>query len=110
MFIYGDNNIKKGKGGQAIIRDEENTIGIPTKKLPNNNKSSFYTDDEFNDNKSNIDTAINKLLKKFMQDQYKILVFPKDGFGTGLAKLPKKAPLTYKYLEEQIELLKDRFL
>ena len=52
LFLYGDNNIKKGRGGQAIIRDEGNTIGIPTKKLPNNDKKSYYTDNEFDDNKN----------------------------------------------------------
>lgn len=34
LFVYGDNDIKKGKKGQAIIRDEPNAIGIPTKKYP----------------------------------------------------------------------------
>ncbi len=32
IFIFGDNDMKKGKGGQAIIRDQINTHGIPTKK------------------------------------------------------------------------------
>ena len=44
LFIYGDNDVKNGKGGQAIIRDLPNTAGIPTKKYPNNNPASFYTD------------------------------------------------------------------
>ena len=31
LFIFGDNDIQKGKRGQAIIRDEPNAIGIPTR-------------------------------------------------------------------------------
>ena len=109
LFVYGDNNIKKGRGGQAIIRDEGNTIGIPTKKLPNNNINSYYTDNDFDDNKKKIDLAVNNLLKKFMKDQYEVLVFPEDGLGTGLAKLPEKAPQTFKYLERKIKALKKLF-
>jgi hypothetical protein len=32
LFIFGDNDKKIGKKGQAIIRDEINAYGIPTKK------------------------------------------------------------------------------
>ena len=114
LFVYGDNNFKIGKGGQAIIRDEGNTIGIPTKKIPNDDSKSFYTDNEFDDNefddnKYKIDCAINKLLKKFMKDQYKILVFPENGLGTGLSKLEEKAPKTFEYLENKIDTLKILF-
>ena len=109
LFVYGDNNIKIGRGGQAIIRDEGNTIGIPTKKLPNNDSKSYYIDLEIEDNKNHIDTAVNNLLKKFMNDQYEILVFPEDGLGTGLAKLPEKAPETFKYLQRKIKTLKKLF-
>lgn len=31
-FVFGDNLIGEGKGGQAIIREEPNTIGVPTKR------------------------------------------------------------------------------
>ena len=109
LFVFGDNNIKRGRGGQAIIRDEENALGIPTKKLPNNHKSSFYTDAEFHENKTHIDSAIDHLLNEFMKDQYEILVFPEDGFGTGLARLPEKAPETFKYLETKVNELKELF-
>ena len=55
LFIFGDNDIQKGKGGQAIIRDEPNTFGIPTKKQPNNNLNSFYYDVEYDQNIKKID-------------------------------------------------------
>ncbi|GAF86575.1 unnamed protein product, partial [marine sediment metagenome] len=47
LFVFGDNNKGIGKSGQAVIRDEPNSIGIPTKKYPNNDKTSFYSDDEY---------------------------------------------------------------
>ena len=34
---------------------------------------------------------------------YDALIFPKDGLGTGLAELPKRAPKTYKYLNKAIQ-------
>jgi hypothetical protein len=100
LFIFGDNDIKKGCGGQAIIRYCKNTIGIPTKKLPNNKSSSFYTDNEFEDNCRKIIDAISLIIKKSVD--YGELVFPFDGFGTGLAKLPENAPKTLEFLEKLI--------
>lgn len=107
IFIYGDNDIHKGKGGQAIIRDQKNSMGIPTKKFPNNNYSSFYNDDEYEQNKLKIKKAVIDILKKLKTNKKYIgIILPKDGLGTGLSKLPSKAPKTYKYLLNIINKLK----
>lgn len=98
IYVFGDNLIGKGKKGQAVIRDEENAFGIPTKKNPGTAKEDYFTDSEIEENKKAIDLAIEKILK-----QEKEVVFPKDGIGTGLAKLKTKAPSTYKYLVESLE-------
>ncbi|ADO18632.1 hypothetical protein [Acanthamoeba castellanii mimivirus] len=50
-----------------------------------------------------INQAINQLID--VSQKYRLIVLPEDGFGTGLAQLPQKAPLTYKYLVEQINNL-----
>lgn len=100
LFVYGDNDIKKGKKGQAIIRDEPNAIGIPTKKYPSLYNHSFYTDTEIELNKKKIDNAIDLLLEK--SANYDYVVFPKDGLGTGLAKMDTKAPKTFAYLNGRI--------
>ena len=105
LYIFGDNDVGIGKGGQAIIRDEPNAIGIPTKKEPNNRESAFYTDSEFEENKKKIHSAIMKVLKEFMKSKYTTLVIPGGGLGTGLSKLPEKAPKTFKYLEDKIKNL-----
>ncbi len=49
IFVFGDNLIRKGKGGAAILRDEPNTYGFITKKAPNNNDDSFYRPNEYLD-------------------------------------------------------------
>lgn len=103
LFIFGDNDIEKGKGGQAIIRGLKNTAGIPTKKYPSNWKTSFYSDDDYKQNCKKIKYAINLIKKRFYEEKYEYIVLPKDGFGTGLSQLPKKAPKTYAFLVKQIE-------
>jgi hypothetical protein len=105
LFIFGDNDCKMGKGGQAIIRGLKNVKGIPTKKFPNNYYKSFYTDKEYDDNCAKIDIAINKIKKTFYSKKYDYLVLPEDGFGTGLSRLPSKAPLTYEYLKTAVAML-----
>lgn len=107
IFIFGDNNIGMGAGGQAIIRGYPNAFGIPTKKYPNNNPGSFYSDHEFAINKQNIDKAIEKIKGVCLTGKYTTLFLPADGLGTGLAKLPTVAPITYKYLCEQVKKLED---
>ena len=47
VFVFGDNTIRKGKGGAAILRDEPNTYGFITKKYPNNQDDSFYRPGEY---------------------------------------------------------------
>ena len=105
LFVFGDNNIGQGKGGQAVIRDFPNTIGIPTKKFPSNHYKSFYTDADYDDNTARISKAINRIIS--LSASYKFVILPKDGFGTGLAKLPKVAPKTFAYLVSGVNRLKD---
>ena len=103
LFIFGDNDQKKGKKGQAIIRDEPNTMGIPTKKAPNFHPSSFYTDAEYEQNIKKIDAAIQHILETVKIHNYKGVVLPANGFGTGLAKLSTHAPKTLAHINTQIK-------
>jgi len=105
-FVFGDNLIKRGHGGQAIIRDYKNTIGVPTKKHPSNYERSFMNDDEFEENKEEIDISF-KMIRKKLKNGFNIAL-PVDGLGTGLARLPEKAPKTNKYLLKKLaKLIKD---
>jgi len=102
LYIFGDNDVKKGLGGQAVIRDLPNAWGIPTKKFPNFNPKSYYYDSEYETNCRNIQNALDSIKAEVKKEFYKYLVLPEDGFGTGLAKLPKKAPKTFNYLVQGI--------
>lgn len=109
VFVYGDNDMHAGKGGQAVIRDEPNTHGIPTKKMPTNFiTKAFYTDAEYEENVKKINDAFEKLLRKLVEGSYIGVMFPEDGLGTGLADLPRKAPRTFEYLVDYIEQMKKR--
>jgi hypothetical protein len=96
IFIFGDNNIRIGKGGQAIIRDLPNTIGIRTKKGPSTKQPAYYTDEEFSLNCKNILEDILNIKSHSMIGR--TIVFSSGGYGTGLALLNEKAPKTFQYL------------
>lgn len=96
IFLFGDNLSGRGYGGQAReMRGEENAVGIPTKKAPDNKPNSFFSDKEFAENKKAIDAAFGKI------PPGKTIVIPKAGIGTGLAQLSEKAPNTFAYLNER---------
>lgn len=105
LFLFGDNDQKIGKRGQAIIRDEPNAFGIPTKKKPYLSPCSYYSDQEYNENVKKIDKAFDELCRKLELGNYKGIILPENGIGTGLAKLPEKAPHTLQYIQSNLELL-----
>ena len=98
VYIFGDNSLSRGKGGQAIIRDSKNAFGIPTKKAPSTGEDAYFKDSELESNKQEIDEAIAKIVNDGRE-----VVFPKDGIGTGLAKLKEKAPKTFAYLNSRLK-------
>lgn len=101
LFVFGDNDIEKGIGGQAVIRNCTNTIGIPTKKYPSLLQHSFYTDAEFSKQVEKIVDAIEDLI--IVSNRYDHIYFPEDGLGTGLAKLDQYSPKTFNFLNSLIE-------
>lgn len=104
VFIFGDNDAGNGLGGQAKeMRGEPNSIGIPTKKKPDYDNTSFYSDNEFDENKIKINHAISQILTK-VREGYDV-VYPLDGVGSGLADLANKAPRTYQFLTATINSL-----
>jgi hypothetical protein len=97
VFIFGNNLLDIGCGGQAIIRNEPNAYGIPTKKAPSMSSKSFFSDSEYDQNVDAINNAIENI-----PSGYDYIVFPEDGLGTGLAELPVRAPKTFSYLVDTI--------
>ncbi len=101
-FIFGDNEYGVGLGGQAVIRNQPNAFGIPTKKKPGMSKTDFWSDKDLAKNKKLIDAAIERIPTD------KPLVFAEDGLGTGRAMLHNKAPKTFSYLVDKIKELKTK--
>lgn len=91
VFVFGDNNLRRGKGGAAYLRDELNTYGFITKKKPNNFDSSFYTVDEYI---KVYKEEINKLISEIKEYDDRIYLISK--LGAGLAN-------KYRIFEEVIE-------
>jgi hypothetical protein len=104
IFLFGDNNERKGMGGQAgAMRGEPNAIGVATKWTPTSGTNAYFTDEDFL-------AACHVISKDFRKvfaarDAGKMIVIPTDGLGTGLSKLPEKAPRVNAHLEWMLEML-----
>lgn len=97
LFIFGDNYERVGNGGQAgAARGNSNAIGIRTKKAASYREEDFLTDAEFVFNIQGIMEDFAPVLEALLHQ--KTVVWPADGVGTGLAKLPKTAPATLKFI------------
>lgn len=106
LFVFGDNIVGQGYGGQARqMRGEQNAVGIPTKYNPNMHPHSFFDnthdDLEYWWKKSK---PITEKLKDH-HDRGGIIIWPLDGIGTGLAKLDKCAPLILEAINQLEERL-----
>ena len=107
LYLFGDNDIRKGLGGQAKeMRGESNAIGISTKKLPASNEEAYKSDDDLQENKRIITDDINKAIAEWNTGKYNKLIIPQ--MGVGLAELPTRAPLTFKFLQQELKRLEDQ--
>jgi len=96
-FVFGDNMLRLGYGGQAAaMRDEPNAIGVVTKKAPDMSPQSFFSDVDFDGCKAAIDEDLAKIWQAL--NEGRTVYAPRDGLGTGLSRLPFVAPLLYRYL------------
>ena len=101
IFVFGDNNARVGRGGQAIIRDLPNSVGIRTKKEPSDKLVAYYKDSEYDQNTKNILSDILEI--KSIAIAGSTIVMSKGGYGNGLAKLKEKAPNTFKFLCDSLK-------
>ncbi len=107
-YVFGDNDNRTGIGGQAKeMRGEPNAIGIRTKKLASHNEDAYYYDTNYLNNTVKI-VADFKIVHSLLM-LGRVVVFPADGIGTGLAKLGEKAPLTLKLITNIIEELVEKY-
>lgn len=102
IFVFGDNTIRKGYGGAALLRDENNTYGFITKKYPNNLDTSFFKPQEY---LSRLDVEMTRLENCIKSNPSRVFLISKLGAGLAnrygiwnliqprLIELHKKYPL-----------------
>ena len=96
--MFGDNIERKGTKGQAQIRNNENAFGIRTKVSPSTGKDAYFDVSMGYPPMQMIKEDIDRI-----KADGRTVVFPKDGLGTGLAKLKEKAPRYYNYLVKTLQ-------
>jgi hypothetical protein len=96
LYVYGDNLKHTGTGGQAIIRDEPNSFGIPTKHEPTRSPAAYFSD------RSDEVSVVERYLKELdeMSDGGRVIVLPTNPVGTGLAKLDEWSPKIAKMIRD----------
>lgn len=98
IFLFGDNDMRVGLGGQAKeMRGEPNARGIRTKYKPSMDAKAFWHDSTYEQNIAKIDEDF----KNVFSHPGRVIMSSK-GLGTGLAMLEENAPRTLQYLNEQI--------
>lgn len=97
LYVFGDNVARVGYGGQAAeIRGEPNSQGIVTKYIPaTDERAYFYEGDK--EAIKRIEDDLEILVSRIYQ--YKGLVIPSAGIGTGLAKLDWHAPTAFELIK-----------
>lgn len=89
VFIFGDNVLHKGYKGQAVIRGLPNAFGFPTKWLPLTIPDAYFYDGD-PEAEAIVDKAL--LDVEMMLSKGKLVWWPVNGIGTGLAKWQEFAP------------------
>lgn len=108
VFLFGDNTNDRLNTHyvptmtQAVIRGLDNAIGIDTKKNRGTSEDSYFTDEDFDTFKAQVDEAIQKAI-----DSGKTIVIPEGGIGTGKAQLEKRAPKLFSYLQDKLSSLRE---
>ena len=99
LFVFGDNDMRTGKGGQAVNRDESNAVGFRTKHKPTTSADAYYSDDNYTDNIRKMQEDLDNI--KRLSGNYDSVYFM-PGIGEGRALLKEKAPKTYKWMKDNL--------
>ena len=103
LYVFGDNDLRIGYGGQAReMRGEPNAFGIRTKLLPSNVPMAFMNDDDFKQNFDRISLDLASMEHIYNRHGYRRIVIPSDGLGTGLSEMPERCPKLYAALNERL--------
>lgn len=107
LYVFGDNLDRHGNGGQAAqMRWEPNSFGIATKRSISHNYPNDYFFDSQADAFEIIDEEFRRLFQHIRDKEcYVAVVWPLDGIGTGLSRLPELAPKLLKHIEYWLTIL-----
>lgn len=107
-YVFGDNELRVGLGGQAgEMRGEPNAFGIPTKHNPGIFPSDYWSDADYNAHTVTLAQHFAELEAEL--SIRKTIVWPLDGIGTGLSDMPNRCPKIFLYLNNKLSDLKDRY-
>jgi len=104
LFVFGDNLVRKGRGGQAaVMRGAPNAVGIPTKIYPSLRPDAFFSNADFDRWK---EASLPDWRRLF--EHAKLggrIVWPSAGIGTGRARLQECAPEIAASIERNLNAL-----
>jgi hypothetical protein len=110
IFLFGDNLRGVGKGGQAVIRDMRNALGVPTKHTPTNEPDAFFYEHNFSSYILKVVTDL-EYVKRVADGRDIVVPFDNAGnisLGLGLSALDKNSPTTYQLICTYLESLADK--
>ena len=131
FFVFGDNLQRSGTGGQAVIRNNPNVIGIPTKVAPGTGEGDYFDVDpdkpyaqppregrletsymgtEYTTPRQQVDSALMQIEEALSRGFDVAIpwgidpVTGKEGalIGSGLADLHNKSPELYAHIQNKI--------
>lgn len=101
LYLFGDNEKRRGFGGQAATcRGEPNAVGIATKRWPGHTMGAYWNNADFDRVKPIIDADFAPAFEHAKAGG--TLVCAADGLGTGAAQLPQRAPRIFRYIEDKL--------
>lgn len=106
LFVFGDNEARRGGGGQAHeCRGEPNAVGVATKRYPAWDELAYWREDEYARCCEIVDRDMQRVFDHVRKGG--TVVFPRDGIGTGRAALPTRAPTVMEHIRKRVrELVK----
>jgi hypothetical protein len=105
LYLFGDNESRRGHGGQAAAcRGEPNAVGVATKRFASRASNAYWSDAELDRVKAIVDADLAPAFAHLRRGGE--VVYPAAGLGTGLSELQARAPKVFAYLQQRIEELK----
>ena len=96
IFLFGDNTLRVGLGGQARhMRGEPNSLGVATKIAPGESDSCYF--DDYNPRHWEMIEKDLKMVDQILKSG-KTVIVATAGLGTGLSELPSRAPGLHNHI------------